>query len=89
MAVNEACPAGNEITSAGRCLEAETWASSLGLDPQRSFQTGSWHDVPFQCATQITHLNVLDHTFHYNTNDQTDNSRFTNGEFVMICEKGE
>ena len=88
MAANEACPRGNEITSTDRCREAGELGLSLGLNPQRDFQTGNWHDVPFQCSTEIKGT-VGDETFHFNSNDQTDNSRFTNGDFLMICEKGE
>ena len=83
MAVNEACQRGNEITSIDRCKEAEEWILSLGLNPQRSLKTASWDNLPFQCSVE-----ARDDTFHFNTDDKTDNSRFTNGDFVMICEKG-
>ena len=85
MAENQTCPTGSEITSIERCQEAEGWASSLGLKPTRPLYTGNWLSVPFQCSAH----NKGDDTFHFSTNDQTDNSRFVTGEFVMICEKGE
>jgi hypothetical protein len=88
MAEKEACPKGNEITSVDRCREAEKWKLSLGLDPQRSFQTDSFFGLPFQCAAQVNADDFGDDTFHFNTDEQTDNSRFTSGEFLMICEKG-
>ena len=87
MPANEACPTASEITSESRCREAEGWDSSLGLNPGRQFQSGNYVGVPFQCSAQI--LGTSDDTFHFNHNGQTDNSRFTTGEFVMICEKGE
>ena len=85
MAANQSCPAGMEITSIESCQQAAGYASSLGLNPKRSLQSGSWTGVPFQCSAH----NKGDDTFHFSTNDQTDNSRFVTGEFVMICEKGE
>ena len=84
MAANQACPAGKEITSIGRCQEASTYASSLSLFPKRSVYGGCWAGVPFQCSAQVKN----DDTFHFSTNGNTDNGRFVTGEFVMICEKG-
>ena len=87
MPANTACHTGKEVATEDRCREAAKWASSLGLNPVRPFQTGHWGDIPFQCSAQI--LGIGDDTFHWNWNSQTDNSRFTTGEFVMICEKGD
>ena len=92
MVANEACPAGKEITSVDRCKEAASWASSLGLNPTRPFQNGSWPGVPFQCSVQLIPLGqssgLSDDTFHFSDFQQTDNARFLTGEFVKICEKG-
>ena len=84
MAANEACPTGNEIRNSARCLEAEQWASVLGLEPKRALVQNDWVALPFQCSAQIQN----DDTFHFNTNANSDNTRFVTGEFVMICEKG-
>ena len=84
MAENQACSPGKEITNMDRCQEATTYASSLGLNPGRSLQSGNWTGVPYQCSAQVNH----DDAFHFSTNGNTDNGRFLTGEFVMICEKG-
>ena len=83
MAANQACPSGTEITSIDRCQQAAGYASSLGLDPKRSLQSGNWAGVPFQCSAHS-----IDDAFHFSTNDNTDNGRFVTGEFLMICERG-
>ena len=84
MNAGEPCPSGTEITSESRCLEAREQASSLGLNPQRPLVVGSWNGVPSQCSAQVTG----DDSLHFSTNTETDNSRFSTGEFVMICETG-
>ena len=85
MPANTACQTGAEIATEARCREATEWASSLGLNPVRQLQVSHFVGLPFQCSVQI--LGIGDDTFHWNFNSQTDNSRFTTGEFVMICEK--
>ena len=82
MKANERCPTGKEVSTESRCREANTFASSLGLAPQRTLQVGGWNGVPYQCSAQVGHDDAL----HFDTNSGTDNSRFTTGEFVMICE---
>ena len=84
MDANVPCPKGTEIKSESRCQEAHDQASSLGLNPGRPLQVGAWNGVPYQCSAQVTG----DDSLHFDTNDGTDNSRFTTGEFVMICESG-
>ena len=91
MDAGELCPPGQEITSQERCQEATGWAISLGLNPKRNLQVGSWGGVPFQCSVQLGLLGDAyynDDSFHWSTNSKTDNSRFTKGEFAMICEQG-
>ena len=90
MAANEVCPTGTEITSESRCQEAYVLASSLGLNPGRPLQVGNWQGVPYQCSAQVGLYNGVpqDESLHYSTNSQTNNARFTTGEFVMICEAG-
>ena len=83
MNAAEACAVGTEITSESRCLEAREQASSLGLNPQRPLQIGSWNGVPHQCSAQV----LNDDAVHFSTNVKTNNSRFMTGEFLMICEK--
>ena len=83
MAKNQVCPPGREITSIDRCIQAEKYSSSLGLSPKRPLKKGTWPGLPFQCSAQTK----TDDTFHFSSNDNTDNSRFVTGEFVMICEK--
>ena len=83
MDVNEPCPIGLEITSETRCRKALEHASSLGLNPGRSnLVVGNWNGVPYQCSAQVG----TDDALHWDTNSNTDNRRFTTGEFVMICE---
>ena len=84
MKAKEPCPIGTEVTSESRCREAQDWAASLGLNPKRTLQVGSWNGVPYQCSAQVTGDDAL----HFSTNSNTDNSRFTTGEFEMICETG-
>ena len=84
MAANQACPAGMEITSIESCQQASGYASSLGLNPKRSLQSGSWTGVPFQCSAQV----LVDDAFHFSSNPNTDNGRYVSGEFVMICQTG-
>ena len=84
MDANVPCPSGTEIMSEARCGDAHNWASSLGLAPGRPLVVGSWNGVPYQCSAQVGGDDAL----HFNTNSGTDNSRFTTGEFVMICERG-
>ena len=89
MGANEQCPAGAEIKTAARCREASLLPSSLELNPRRSLQVAYWDwpeviGVPYQCSTQVGN----DDTLHFNTNSGSDNTRFTTGEFVMICEAG-
>ena len=84
MAANQTCPAGKEITNIDHCQEATKYAWSLGLNPEKSLQIGSWTSVPYQCSAQVHY----DDTFHFSTNSNTDNGRFVTGEFVMICERG-
>ena len=88
----ELCPVGTEIKDVTRCQEASIWAASLGLTPRRDLQVGQWPGVPYQCSTQVGERTSTgqqgDDTFHFNTNSNTENSRFFSGEFVMICEAG-
>ena len=84
MEANVPCPSGTEIKSQSRCQIAHDQASSLGLNPGRSLQVGSWDGVPYQCSAQVG----ADDALHFSTNAGTDNSRFIDGEFVMICEAG-
>ena len=84
MATGASCAEGTEISSEIRCQEASGWASSLGLKPKRPLQIGNWQSVPHQCSAQVG----LDDAVHFSTNSETDNARFTTGEFVMICEAG-
>ena len=92
MAANEVCPTGTEITSESRCQEAYGYASSLGLTPGRPLQVGNWQGVPYQCSAQVGPYygdsTFQDDSLHFSTNSQTNNARFTTGEFVMICEAG-
>ncbi len=81
---HQVCPSGTEIKTLKRCKEAAEWTDSLGLHPKRDIISGTWTGVPYQCSAQVG----KDDTIHYSTNSQTDNKRFTSGEFVMICEKG-
>ena len=91
MAANEICPTGTEITSESRCQEAYGLASSLGLKPRRLLQVGNWQGVPYQCSALVGLVGsswFQDDSLHFSTNSQTNNARFTTGEFVMICEAG-
>ena len=92
MDANQPCPTGTEIKDAKRCQESSGLASSLGLNPRRDIQVGEWNGVPYQCAAQVGIWKETgeqgDDSFHFNTNSNTDNSRFTTGEFVMICKAG-
>ena len=83
-AAGTSCAEGTEISSESRCKEASGWASSLGLKPKRPLVVGSWPSVPLQCSIQVG----LDDAVHFNTNAESDNGRFTTGEFVMLCEAG-
>ena len=91
MAANEVCPTGTEINSESRCQEAYGLASSLGLKPRRPLQVGNWQGVPYRCSAQVGQVGsswFQDESLHFSTNSQTNNARFTTGEFVMICEAG-
>ena len=85
------CPSGTEITTESRCREAYSWADSMGLDPGRPLVVGTWNGVPYQCSAQVglyCHtMTIGDDSLTFNSNSGTDNSRFTTGEFVMICER--
>ena len=87
MGVNEPCPPGREITTKIRCEEASASLTALGLAPQKDVQIGDWKDVPYQCSSKVDGPDA-DGTIHFSTNSDADASRFTTGEFVMICEKG-
>ena len=90
MDANKPCPAGTEITSAELCGKVSQYTGYLQLNPKRPLQVGSWNGVPYQCSAQVgaggAYLN--DDSLHFNSNSNTDNSRFTSGEFEMICEGG-
>ena len=81
---NEECAPGFQITDAYRCNEAGHWTVSLGIFPMRPTKVGNWYGVPLGCSSQVDY----DDTIHFNTYVETDNRRFSTGEFVMICEKG-
>ena len=85
MNAKEPCTIGKEITKKSRCLEAHKWASSLGLNTTVAYKMafGTWAGVPYQCSAKLQN-DVL----HFSTNSDTDGSKLTNGEFVMICESG-
>ena len=74
----------SDTLSESLCRDAQNWAPFLGLNTGRSPMAYSWNGLPYQCAAQVGNDDAL----HFNTNSGTDNSRFTNGEFVMICETG-
>ena len=84
LGTNEVCTPGSEITNKTRCNEAQEWTVSLGIFPIRPTYVGNWESVPYQCSSQVGG----DNTIHFTTYSETDNERFTTGEFVMICEKG-
>jgi len=91
MAENEVCPNGLDITSESRCLEAQIAAESMGLNPSRDvLLVGNWQGVPYRCSAQAgTDNPEYKDNIHWNTNEDTDNSRFLSGEFRMICDIGE
>ena len=82
MSTNVPCSSGTEITSESRCRAAHNEAASLGLDPKRSLVVGSWNGVPYQCSAQVQG----DDSLHFNSRSDSDHSKFTKGEYVMICE---
>ena len=81
---NDECTEGKEITTAERCRQADDWAATLKIHPTRPTVEGDWQGVPYGCSVQVKG----DKSIHFNEKKDTDNSRFENGEFVRICEKG-
>ena len=90
MPKNEPCPVGQEIMTKDRCHEAQKVAYWFGLQPRRNvLQIGYWNNVPSHCSVQAnTGEQWAKDDVHWNTNWDSDNSRFKSGEFQMICEAG-
>ena len=81
---NQECPEGNEIRTADRCREADDWAIAMKINPKRPALDVDVEGVPYGCSVQVKG----DKTIHFNKKRDTNNKRFTSGEFVRICEKG-
>ena len=93
MAVNESCQEGKEITTSIRCEETLKYASSLGLNANRTNKLkGRWLNIPFQCSAYAKvgskDAKAKAGWVHFSTNHNTTNERLFSGEFVMICEAG-
>ena len=86
LEANKNCTQGKEIRTADRCREADDWATALNIHPEGSPVVGTMQGVPFQCSYLFKEGG--DHAIHFNDKRDTDNKRFTSGEFVRICEIG-
>merc|ERR1712224_1178867 len=65
-------------------LAFDTLQYEYGYNPGRPLYEGTWGGVPSGCSVQIGG----DHTAHFSTNLDTDNSRLITGEFDVLCRYG-
>ena len=81
MGKNETCSPGTEIATKSKCEEASEWAPLLGLSAKSSVNVGHYNKMPYQCSVRFGD----DDVFHFNTDNQTDNSIGETGYALTIC----